>query len=531
MALAHHHRSGPGPVDRGERGSVLILVALCLSVLITATALTVDLGRISTTRRDLQKTADVAALDLSRLLDGRTAAQIVAAPSYAATLTASLERNGFTLTTRGRQAIPSLGSWDPTTQVFTAALPGDVPTAAKVVLEEDVDHQFAPGGVRASRTGIAGQTAAAGFSVGSFAARLDTAQSALLEPLLGDALGVTLVGYSGLAGGHVGLAALATELGLSVGSPTALLTTELTLLEVIQAQAAVLRAGGDLARAQLLDDLAVALPNPDLPILLGDVLSIATGGEEAAGLADLDALELLTTVAYVANGESFLDLPDVGLTIPGGLVTTTARVQVIQSPRFAFGPRGTTADTAQVVLEVELTSVVPGAGTTSITLTLTSASARGTSTAIGCNSPQLLDLAVTTGLVTSRADVAATIELLGIPIADVTMHADTGSSPVARTFAFDFPPDELGVAQQVPTPGLNLGGAEVVTDDISVIGIQLPGVVEAAVGTLTSTVVTPLLAALDATLVTPLAGILGLTVAGVDVTPTSVACSGPNLIG
>ncbi len=56
---------------RGDRGAVLPLVAIVLPVLILLTAFAVDLGRQRASRRTMQARADVIALDLARLMDGR----------------------------------------------------------------------------------------------------------------------------------------------------------------------------------------------------------------------------------------------------------------------------------------------------------------------------------------------------------------------------------------------------------------------------------------------------------------------------
>ena len=545
MILAHPRRPGEGPVGpvgrplsptgamrraRGERGSIIILTAICLSVLVTATALTVDLGRISLTRRDLQNVADASAMDLSRLLDGRTTAELVADPAWDAALQRSLTRNHFG-TGDGQQATASVGHWDASTQVFTTTTGTAVPDAVSVAIRGHVEYEFAPGGVDTTRTGIASRTPSAGFCVGSFAARLDSSQSSLLSSLLGQSLGVTAIGYSGLAGGHVRLDALAADLGLSVGSPTELLATQVRLVDLVRAEATVLRDSGDAVRATILDDLALALPTPNVPVTLGSLLSIASGGEAAAASADLDALELLTTTAWIVNGTNFLDLPDVGITLPGGLTTTTAQVQVIEQPMCSFGPGGTVAHTSQVKLKLTVAATVPGVSDSTITIALDGGNGTATSSNIVCGAPQGLDLGVQTSLVTSRTDVRSRLSVLGVPIADVQLHATSGATPSTHSVDVVVPPDVFGDPIQVPTPGLNLGGASLVTDSIDVLGIPVGTTVGVLVDTLGATVITPLLTQVDDLLVTPLSGILGLTVAGADVTPVSVACTSPRLVG
>src|SRR5205823_14901385 len=71
-----------------DRGAVLAIVAICLGFLITITAITVDLGRLSLRRRDMQAIADMVALDMARLANGRTTSEIMSSadPSWAAEL-------------------------------------------------------------------------------------------------------------------------------------------------------------------------------------------------------------------------------------------------------------------------------------------------------------------------------------------------------------------------------------------------------------------------------------------------------------
>ncbi|HWJ96710.1 MAG TPA: pilus assembly protein TadG-related protein [Acidimicrobiales bacterium] len=524
-----HRRSTVEAARRGESGAVIVLVALTISVLVTATAFTVDLGRISTERRDLQKTADVTALDLSRRLDGRSAAEIVADPAWEAALDASLARNRFDA---GAGSVTvAIGSWDPVTEVFTPSTGSQVPSAVRVELGSTVDYAFAPGSASPSRQAIAGQTASAGHQVGSFATRLDTGRSALLGALVGDALGVTVAGYDGLAGAQISLPVLLEELDLSLGDVDQLLAADVTVAELLRAEAEVLRRSGDLVRADTLDGLVLALPNPDQIIHLEDLLAIIPGGEAAAALADIDAQDLLNATALVANGTNLLDVPAADLTVGGQAVTVSTSVQVIEAPRWAFGPVGTTAATSQATITLELQVTIPDVSDSRITVKLQAASGEATSTAIGCRDPKTLDLAVWTGLLTTRADISTRLSLLGVPVADVVLHAAASAPPATTPVLFDLPPDAYGVPREAATPATSIGTASVVTDEVTLLGLPIAGGVAPLVDALTSTVLGPVLTQVETAVIQPLADALGLTVAGVDVAPLAITCSGPELVG
>lgn len=528
----HHRATVVDRARRGEAGAVLILVSLCLTVLVTAVAFTVDLGRISTTRRDLQKTADVVALDLARRLDGRTTAQLVASGDLDTAMTASLARNGFAVG-GARLATRAIGHWDNVDQVFTPTAGAEVPDAVRVTLTDRVEFAFAPGGSTTSRTGVAANSARASFMIGSYAARVDSSTSPILQPILGDILGVTAGGYAGLVGGQVELGPFLGELGLTLGSPADVLAAEATLAQVIQAQADVLRAGGDVARADLLDQTVLNLPNPNTVIPLADLLELGVGTDEAAASTRIDAFDLLTSTAFIANGDAFVDVPNLGLNVLG-LTSLQTQVQVIQRPAIVIGGVvGSSARTSQVRVRLALDGGQLGLLPLDLDLTLESASATGTITAIGCGTPEMLDLDVRTGLLTVDADLAvdASIRLglvtvpLRVPIEVASSQAGTG-----RSFAFDFPPDQFGVARQVATPGLNLAQASVTLGALNVAGLPV-NLVSGLTNGLLSTVTTSLLPTLDASVLTPLLRSLGATVAGADVTPLDVACNGTQLVG
>src|SRR5688500_5676316 len=65
-------------INGRDRGATLPLVALLLPVLMLMTAFAIDLGRQRSSRRTMQARADIIALDMARLADGRTETEILA---------------------------------------------------------------------------------------------------------------------------------------------------------------------------------------------------------------------------------------------------------------------------------------------------------------------------------------------------------------------------------------------------------------------------------------------------------------------
>lgn len=538
MALGHHRRAPVALAERarrGERGAVLVLVALSVAVLVTAVAFTVDLGRASVLRRDLQKTADVVALDLARRLDGRTTAAIVADPAFAAAFSTSLQRNGFVRDADTRAAW-RIGHWDPRTETFTPTTATEVPESVEVTVTDRLDYEFAPGGATTSRRGIASNRPVAAFQLGSFAARLDPSTSPLLDALLGQTIGVTAGGYTGLAGGRVQLGALLDQLSLDLGQPDQVMAASVTVAQLLTAEAAVLRAGGDATRAALLERTILSLPNPQATIPLARLMTLGVGTGDAAAATTVDAFDLLAASAFVANGTNFLSVPAASLGIPG-LAVTSARVQVIQGPVLVVGGIGATGSTAQVRVELDVAGSVPGVTDLGMHLVLTSASATARVDALSCGSPQQLDVGVQTGLVTLAdpitARVYASLPLVGnVPVADVALNAAVSRPGSSVPLELDFPPARFGVPVQAATSGLNLGNATVTVQRTTVLGALPAGpLLDGVIAGVVTGTITPTLAAVDATLLTPLLRALGTTVAGADITPLAVTCDGTALAG
>ncbi len=418
-----------------------------------------------------------------------------------------------------------LGSWDQLDETWTSAAADDVPTAVRVEVEDRVDYHFAPGGTSTSRVGIASQRTAADLCLGSFAARVSTEDSPVLRGLLGGVLGTSLdlVGYRGIVGGTVSVEALAAELGTSLGTPEHLLDTELTLQQLVLATAQVLDDDGELVRAGLLRTLALGLPNPDELVQLGDILAVGNGGEVAALGAALDAFDLVTTAALVANGDTAIEIPGLALAVPG-VAQVTARVSVVERPRCLIaGSIGDALDTAVVRIELADDLGLLGVVDTRLTTTVQAATATARISTIDCGSPKRMRLDMTTSAVQTdlRFDLEV-LSLLGGPIALTVLGTTTNESTV-RAFDHSFPESVFGETYQVPTPGLNLGAVYLEVPDVPL--------VSAVVDALVTSTLRPVLGALDSTVVTPLLQALGVTVAGADVTPLRVHCSGPRLVG
>lgn len=373
--------------SHAERGATIPMVAMLLVVLIPSTAVAVDLGMQRVVRRDLQALADVVALDLVRLVDGRTAAQIHSGYNGHDTLSVaqvrSVDRNTDVLGDAPEVTV-KLAFMDPATHRLETVVDSDgtyvtreavgfeVPTAIEVTAAGGVDFAFAPGRGNAVRVAIAVPAPSACFRLGSFVLGVDSRDSDLLNAVLPGLLdnatfSGTLVGYQGLAAADVDLLDLVGVSSLDVASPDELLGLDgLTLGQFYAAMASAVQAdGGDTATVTLLQTLSTKA-NLTSEIAIRDVLDIESGNT-AALAASFNVLDLVVGAAYAANRTRSVDVPGLAVQLPG-LTSLTASVSIGEAPRLACGSKGRArARTGQVGLALsgdllDVTTDLNGAG-------------------------------------------------------------------------------------------------------------------------------------------------------------------------
>lgn len=430
---------------RDERGAVTIMTALFVVVLVGVSALAVDLGMQRVVRRDMQALADVVALDLARDLDqGKSKQEILNDPAHAFDnhKDQSVARNSTTLGDAPTVTY-ALGTVD-STGVFHESAPTDVPDAVKVTASSAVQFAFYSGKGGATRTAVAtshppcapnvptcapNQQAKACFKIGSWAANLNSGNSALLNSLIGGALNTTVLGYSGLSTSTLTFGELAAELNLATVDD--LSNASLKVSDWLKVTESILRRHGDTANADLLLGLKNAVLAANVvnkqvqlgahadasgkPLGLFDL----TGGG-ASGLAtSVSALDIVSAAAFLANGSTGVVVP-VALNIPG-VGTSNVSVTVIQRPSIDCGPVGLQIQTSQVdvTADVAIAPTLPaGMSLTSgshLTVTLSLAKATGTLTTIVCsNTPTLADpegIDVKVDVVGATGNVQASVNL------------------------------------------------------------------------------------------------------------------------
>ena len=528
---------------KDDRGAVIPIIAICLPVLLILTAFAVDLGRQRAARRTMQARADVIALDLARLIDGRTEDQILLdAP---AAMAASAARNNVDAS----KITYEYGTWTDTgvgdEGIFQPILGNLVPNAVKVRGQDEIDFYFRPGSGRADRTAYASNLAVAGFQIGSKLASINTAQAQLLNGLLNGALDTNLAlsaaTYNGLVGSTINLAELSSELGF--GSPEELADANVSAQDLYLASAQVLERDGQTAAASVFETIGTGT-DADAVVDMGQIFEFAAGGGRTpAAETSLDAFNLLTGSAYAVNGTSTIGIPAVELTLPN-VGTTTTSVSVIERPRAVFGPEGTSITTQQADLKLAQTIDTSGGFligglvrvTGSIELRQQVAGARGTLTDILCGTPPSISVGVNPQPVATTATLNLSIRtLLGIEVARVNVGLSATPQGQSAGANFDYPTEFLpdvgtGTMVEAPTTPLGLQNLLKVTNaDVTLLGL-LPLSLTNLVTGLNTNLLSPLFDTIDETITGPVAAALGLSVGAADIGALDMTCSSVRLV-
>jgi hypothetical protein len=415
-----------------------------------------------------------------------------------------------------------------------------VPTAVRVTASSSIDFAFGfgdRGGV--SRQAVATANPGACWKLGSTALDLNTGNSVLLNAILGDALNVTAVSYSGLSGLGLKVGDLATALG--VGSTDALLGTTVTYDQFLAAAATALQNDGDPT-----NNSGIAILNATVagttgsiasaPINVGQLIGIGAGDNSALS-SKLDVLGLVKGGAFVANGNNFLAIPNLSLT--GLPVGATAQLFITEPPQQACNSG--LAETAQVrvvitvpvSIGITLPGIIPiqlGVATGNVTTTLDLAKASGRITQVNCIN------GVATGLAVSLDQVAVAslstsfdVRLLGLPLVRGAVPGDVPVQGSAGPYTLDLP-DKYANPLKTPPGGGQIGLPKLSSAQVSVAGIPLLG--SGLALDLTSGVIDPVLATVSGLLTGPISTILGLRLGGADMFAVPNAeCLNPKVVG
>mgnify|MGYP001105122222 CR=1 FL=1 len=366
----------PSRLLADRSGNIGTLAALSLPLMIFSLALGVDYGYLTVQQRQLQASADLAAI--------AAASNVTEAEKAAATYFA-LNRLSVTVTGRNGVTIPSTPPGASSSARASVQrgryiadpdiAPGDRFTpagaeadAARVTLSRPADlfvaGVFMPQSPLLSATGSASRTKIAAFSIGTRLASLNEGiLNALLGQLLGTSLSLKVMDYRALVDADLSvqpfLKAVATQLNLTAGTYEEVLNAGITMPQLLASMRAVEGLSGPVRSALHAIEKAAAGSKVKLPltrILNIDPkkgVAVTTGGDWEMSV---NALQMVTAAAALANGRNQVVL-DTGITLPGlaGVTVSLAIGETpVETPPHRLGAPGSAVRSAQTRLAVEV---------------------------------------------------------------------------------------------------------------------------------------------------------------------------------
>lgn len=468
------------PARRLARGSIVINTAIALS-LIVITLVGAELGYQFYLKRELQKTADLAALAGAQKLGQSGGTSACGSAELAARANAVKNFAGIVLT----EAI--CGHWDPTkvTPVSTDCFAGTDDHFSPLAPPENAFRvrikppsstllPFFTGNRTICVQAVAAQRQPlASLTIRSTLLTVDPTQVSLLNSvfggLLGGSLSLDIAGWRGLVNTNIKLLSfldqLGIDLGIGAGKYDQVLGTDVSVGVLIQAMINALQKSGATATAaiQALGLIQAAAEISPTVVKLGDLLDVQTGSDAAGLNLDLQLFQLLQGVVQVANGKNAL-VASVPLTIPG-VLSVTANIQVIEPPQISAvgdprlakldptGPNQIYVRTAQIrtLISVELPALN---GVTSLLNAVTTLVSPVTTLLNNLLSFKLNLLSDVLGCVIACTEDVTDVDILPAPIRlDINLDAGGGESRVNN---FSCPADAKTLSVQTSTAAAQL---------------------------------------------------------------------------
>lgn len=338
-----------GPVR--QRGAIGLIAALTLGMALVFLLLVVDSGRLYLEKRNLQRVADMAALEAASR--GGDCAASATASTYAI---ASATRNGFILPDPTRTLAVACGAL--TLDANNLRVFGADPSkseAIRVIASHAVLRSIAGGigalfgGAPAGSTLNLSATAVAALpppvaslTIRSTLLSVDTSKSAMLNGLFSGLLGgnvnISVAGWNGLINTNISLLGyldrLKLDLGLTVAGYDQALGTAVNVSQLIQTAINVLDPGGTLGATVTIASLqALKVAAGTTTVVLGNLLHVEAGSNIAALATNIKVFDLVESLVQLANKKNGLvATQQINL---AGLAQITARVQVLEPPQLS----------------------------------------------------------------------------------------------------------------------------------------------------------------------------------------------------
>lgn len=329
----------PAHPRHSQSGVISLLAAFTLLLAVMLSVLSVDTARLWMAKRQVQRTADMAALAAARYTGcGSSSAQAVLAATNSASVNglklSGTGSNGTLTLQRGVHGVDAAGLRTFTVQDSEAS------NAARVQVSQTVPSSIAASlmgegntTLRATATAKGGPPVAT-YSIGSFASITQNQANfitSLFRGILGNnSLNLGVAALTDLAGTSINLLALQAVAGAATIDE--LLNREVPLSQLLQWLAT---ASPSSAAAQTaLNQLGSASLNSGLKVRLRDVLSIQIPASQASATVDINLLDLVQTSLLVGKGKGLINL-DLKIPLLGGV-----SLNLLNPPRIAVGPAG-----------------------------------------------------------------------------------------------------------------------------------------------------------------------------------------------
>lgn len=325
------------------RGSVIVNAIIAVS-LILVVLIGTELGYMFYMKRELQKTADLAALSGAQALLPASCGNATAAA------VANAAQNMPSLLTPMTAAEVECGNWNPTLRAaplhFGVPDTGQILNAVRVTLTRTAPLLLpALPGNQSFAISVEALAAKkqplASLSIRSAIVSIDTQRSVILNALFGGLLGgsldVSVAGWQGLLDTNIKLLdfldQLKLDLGLNAATYDEVLGTSVNAGVLLQSMIKVMERGGSSAdiSVQALQKLLAAAQTSPVALSPGELLNIASGTDAAGLQTDIQLFELVQGVVQLANGKNAL-AADIPVNVPG-IAGITAKVRAIEAPQ------------------------------------------------------------------------------------------------------------------------------------------------------------------------------------------------------
>lgn len=527
------------PAQRGRRlaareqsGAIAILGVFTLLLALTLTGLTLETARLWLTKRDLQSTADMAAMAAARYTGcGSTreaalqaAQNVIAANGLTSGYTFDLQRG-----IHGRDAVTRVNTF----QVNES----ESSNAVQVTLTRTVEPSVMAAGLTSSTSTVMKVTATAkggppqaSFSIGSFASITQNQANFitnLFRAILGNSsLNLGVAALTDLAGTSVNLLALQAAAGAATIEE--LLDRQVPIDELFRWLATASPSASAAAQLSQLGSVSI---NSGLKVRLRDVLNIQVPASAASATVNINLLDLVQTSLLVGKGKGTINL---GLNIAGvGGVT----LNLLNPPKIAIGPAGkslagawcTQTQSAQMSIKVGINPLNLGLVDMALYLDLLSTSGNLASLSIAPGNTQgqievgstLVSLRLRNNADTNLASVFGGLLQVGLNIP--VGQAKGGTAPFKLVTTAELP-------KTVQTAGVGSGTfAGLLGQDTSLV-VKVLGLGGDLLKPLVNLIVSPILGTIGALVIDPLLNALGIDIGLVRVKLNDVESAKPMLI-